>query len=649
MKVEKLFSPIKIGRKEIKNRIVMAPMGANFEAVDGSVTETLVDYFETRAKGEVGLIISPFTMVNKEQRINTLGIFSDRFIPGMSRLCEIIQSFGAKFLLQIAHPGGKVMRELTGKRPVAPSGIPSPIYPEVPGELRIEEIEELIEEFLQAARRAKEAGFDGVEVHGAHTYLIGQFISPHTNKREDEYGGGLEGRMRFPSHIVKGVKRICGEDFIVGFKFSAHEHLKGGVDGELARKIARHMEKEGVHYIHVGATSSIPGLLEVDCDFPSSPPIYSPPGVLVELAENVKKVVDIPVIATGGITDPEYAEKILKEKKADLVAIGRALIADGEWAIKAKMGMRIKYCIKCNTCHKRLWSKKRLICTVNPAAGEEQRFEMRKALSSKKVVIVGAGPAGMEAALVASQRGHSVILYEEKDTIGGKMVFASIPQFKPEMGKLLEYYEASLEKSGVEVRLGQRINTLDELCTEDPEVIILAVGADPLVPEIPGIRKEKVLTVLQLFEDKKSGIAEKIVVVGAGLIGCETSWYLASQGRSVKVVDILSRDEILQDEHPANRSMLIRSMEKEGVKIVEKREIARIEEEGAVVKGEDGREELLPADNIVLAAGFKPRTDLRNALSEVSLKAQVYFIGDCVEPRKLYEAIHEGYYVAWKI
>ncbi|MCK4926569.1 NADH:flavin oxidoreductase, partial [Candidatus Aerophobetes bacterium] len=288
MNLENLFSPIMVGRSEVKNRVVMAPMGANFEAVDGSVTEALIDYFEERARGEVGLIISPFAMVSREQRIGTLGIFSDRFIPGMSRLCGRVQSFGAKFVLQIAHPGGKAMRGLTGKRPLAPSSIESLIYPERPRELTREEIEELIEEFVEAARRAKEAGCDGIEVHGAHTYLVGQFISPHTNRREDEYGKDLEGRMKFPSSIVKGVRRICGEDFVVGFKFSAHEHLEEGVDDDLARKIARYMEREGADYIHAAATSStIPGFLE--CDFPSVPSIYSPQGVLVKLAENVKK------------------------------------------------------------------------------------------------------------------------------------------------------------------------------------------------------------------------------------------------------------------------------------------------------------------------------------------------------------------------
>jgi len=254
----------------------------------------------------------------------------------------------------------------------------------------------------------------------------------------------------------------------------------------------------------------------------------------------------------------------------------------------------------------------------------------------------------MEAALVASQRGHNVILYEKENRVGGKMVFASIPQFKSVIGKLLQYYESNLEKSGVEVRLGQKIN-LDKLSAENPEVIIVAVGADIVVPMIPGIKKENVLTVLDLFKNKKLEIGKQIVVIGAGLIGCETSWYLASQGKLVKVVDILSRDAILSDEHDSNRSMLMINMGKEGVNILGKREIIRIENEGVVAKRENGTEEFLHTDNVILATGFKPKTKLRDVFSRSSLNAQIYFVGDCVEPRKFYEAIHEGSDVAWKI
>jgi len=463
----------------------MAPMGANFEEVDGSVSEALIDYFEARARGGVGLILSPFTMVNREQRIGTLGIFSDRFIPGINRLCERVQSHGARFVLQIAHPGGKSMREFTERRPVAPSRIYSPLYPEVPGELTEAEIENLVEEFLQAARRARDAGCDGVEIHGAHTYLIGQFISPHANKRDDGWGGDFDRRMRFPSEIARGVKRICGDDFIIGFKFSAHEHLEGGIDDELAPRVARHMEKEGCHYIHVAATSStLPGFL--DCDFPSVPSLYSPQGALVALAENVKKAVDIPVIAAGGITDPGYAEKVLQEKKADLIALGRALIADPDWPVKAEKGQKMRYCIKCNTCHQRLFNKMYVKCTVNPQAGEEKRLELKRALSPKKVAVVGAGPAGMEAALAASERGHSVTLFDLKKRVGGNLVYGSLPEFKPEIGKLLEYYEDRIKKSSIDVKLGKKISNLDQLLKEKPDVIVIAVGAEPFIPDIPG-------------------------------------------------------------------------------------------------------------------------------------------------------------------
>lgn len=647
MKLEKLFSPIRIGNIEVKNRIVMAPMGANFENVDGSVTEALISYFEARAKGEVGLILSPITMINEEQRISTLGIFSDRFIPSMNRLSERVQSYGARFLLQIGHPGGQAARGVTGTRPVAPSSIKSSLYAESPRELTPEEIEGLIEEFLRAARRAEEAGFDGVEVHGAYCYLIGEFISPYANRREDEWGGDFERRMRFPSEIVRGIKRQCGEDFVVGFKFSAHEHFETGVtlDDELARKIARRMEKEGCHYLHVAAISSTtPGLLD-ECSFPAVPSLYSPQGVMVKLAENVKKAVGIPVIATGGITDPEYAERILEEKKADLVALGRTLIADADWAARAKKGDEIRYCIKCNACHKKLFAKKRLKCTVNPIVGEERNLEIKKASPIKKVVVIGAGPCGMQAALVASERGHKVTLFEEKKKFGGKMVYASIPKFKPEIGKLLSWYEKTLEKSSVQVRLGKRVSSLDDLLKENPEVIIVAVGAEPLIPDIPGKDRENVLTVLDVFENQNLEIGKNILVVGAGLIGCETSWYLASQARSVKLIDILSQDEILQDEHPTNRCTLIRSMQKQGVEILGKREIREVKEQGAVVRRERGTEEFIPADNVVLATGFEPKDSLKDIFSKKLPDTEVYFVGDCVEARKLYEAIQEGYQV----
>jgi len=649
MHLKKLFSPVEINGLTIKNRIVMAPMGLNLENIDGSVSEALIDYFESRARGGAGLIISPFTAVDEEQRAASLGVYSDRLIPGLNRLCEKVQAYGARFLLQIAHPGGKVMRSITGKIPVAPSSIKSPIYFEQPRELTVEEIEYLVEKFVQAALRARIAGFNGVEVHGAHTYLIGEFISPHTNKRQDEYGGSFEKRMLFPSKIVGEIKKSCGPGFIVGFKFSAHEELEGGVDLELAKQIAMYMEEQGVHYVHVASTSSIPGLLEVVSELPSAPSIYSPPGVLVKLAERIKSVVDIPVIATGGITDPVYAEQIIIEKKADLVALGRALLADPDWPFKANNRREIRYCIKCNTCHNRLWNKKRVKCTVNPILGEEHTYEMRKAPSQKRIIVIGAGPAGMEASIIASKRGHKVILYEKKEMVGGNLVYGSVPPFKPELKKLLNYYQNSVKRNKIEVRLGQEISSGEELLEDKPDVIIVASGAELVIPQIPGINRENVLNVIQVYDDKDIIRGNEICIIGAGLVGCETSLYLALQGKSVKLVDILSKDEIIIDEHPTNRITLLKNLAREKVVFFEKSTVAKIVDGGLVIQKEGSEEKFISAENIVIATGFKCKKELKDKLTEQFPDVDVYMIGDCAGPRKLFEAIHEGFHTAWQI
>jgi len=649
MQLKKLFSPIEINGMTIKNRIVMAPMGLNLENIDGSVSEALIDYFEARARGGTGLIISPFTAVNEEQRAASLGVYSDRLIPGLNRLCERVQAFGSRFLLQIAHPGGKVMMSITGEKPVAPSSIVSPIYFEQPRELTVEEIEYLVEEFARAAERAQVAGFDGVEVHGAHTYLIGEFISPHTNKRQDGYGGTFEKRMLFPSKIVGEIKKRCGDGFIVGFKFSAHEELEGGVDLELAKQIAVYMEKQGVHYVHVASTSSIPGLLEVVSEFPSDPSIYSPHGVLVKLAEGIKGVVSIPVIAAGGITDPVYAEQVIMEERADLVALGRALLADPAWPLKANKCGEIKYCIKCNTCHNRLWNKKRVKCTVNPALGEEHRFQMRKAPSQKRIIVIGAGPSGMEASITASQRGHKIILYEKKEILGGNLVYGSIPSFKQELRKLLNYYQNSIERSKIEVRLGKEVISGEELLEDKPDAIILALGAEQVIPQIPNIDRENVLNVIQVYDNKDVIRGKEICIIGAGLVGCETGWYLAAQGKSVKLVDTLSKDEILRDEHPANRIALLKNMEREGVVFFEKSTATKIVDAGLMVQNEYGEEKFISAENIIIATGFECRKRLKDKLIRRFPDISIYMVGDCAEPRKLFEAIHEGFYTAWQI
>jgi 2,4-dienoyl-CoA reductase-like NADH-dependent reductase (Old Yellow Enzyme family)/thioredoxin reductase len=648
MTLEIIFSPITIGGLKLKNRIVMAPMGTNLQGWDGSVNDALLAYFQARARGGAGLIISPFTDVSEEQRQFSLGVYSDRLRPGLNRLAETVQAYGAKFFLQIAHYGGRAAMEVTGKVPIAPSSISSPLYRHTPRELTVPEIKALVEQFAQAARRAKLAGCDGIELHGAHTYLVGQFISPHTNRRDDEYGGDFTRRMRFVDEIIAAIREVCGEEFPIGFKFSAYEHLEGGVDEKLALQIAAHMERLRIAYLHVASTSSLI-IDHVKEEYPSVPSIYTPPGALVGLAERVKKNVKVPVIATGGISDPEYAEQILREGWADMVALGRALLADPDWPRKAARGEKIRPCIRCNICHTRdVFQRKEIRCTVNPSLGREREYKLERVKQPRRVVVVGAGPGGLEAALVAAARGHRVTLYEAKDEIGGQMRLGSIPPFKRELARLLDYYREKIEKSAVDLRL-EVTATADLLLKEDPEVVILAVGAEPIIPHLPGATAEKVFTVIDLYEGRiplEQG--ERLLVLGAGPVGSEAAWFLALQGHTVTLVDILPEERLLAGEHPTNRAALLAGLHQAGVKLLDRRTVAQVEDDKVLLRRDDGALEPCPCDRLILAVGLRPRTALRAALEGV-LKCEVYAIGDCVTPRNLFHAIHEGAHVGREI
>ena len=353
----KLFSPIAVGPLEIANRVVLAPVDVGLHGPNGEVTERYIDFIVDRARGQTGLLITEFTTVTPEKRVITTSVWDDRFIPGLARMAEAVHDAGSPIFMQIAALGGKSYVE-----PFAPSAVDSPLYEQTPREMTVDEIKLMVERFIQGARRAKQAGFDGVEYHCAHSYLGGQFISPHTNRREDDYGGDFDGRMRFGAEVIAGIRQECGDDFPIGFKFSAHEHLHGGVndhydEGEndkLHLRVAEFMEKAGVAYLHVATTSAtlmrVKGFVE--CTHPSVPPMYIKPNTLVDLAEEVKaNGARVPVIATGGITDPADAEDIIASGRADMVALGRTLIADGHWARKARVGENIAPCIRCNFCH----------------------------------------------------------------------------------------------------------------------------------------------------------------------------------------------------------------------------------------------------------------------------------------------------------
>ena len=653
MALHHLFTPIRVGPLEVKNRVVLAPLDVGLHGPDGEVTDRYIDFLVDRARGETGLLITEFTSVWPEKRVITTSVWDDRFIPGLSRISEAVHDAGAPVFMQIAALGGKSYVE-----PFAPSAIESELYEQVPREMTVPEIGHMVECFARGAERAQRAGFDGVEYHCAHSYLGGQFISPHTNRRDDEYGGDFQRRMRFSAEVVAGIRRACGGDFPIGFKFSAHEHLHGGVNdrydvgetdgGHL--QVAKYMEDLGVAYLHVATTSStimkVKGFVE--CTHPSVPPLYIKPNTLVDLASEVKDSgVRVPVIATGGITDPDDAERIIAEGKADMVALGRTLIADGHWARKARLGENIAPCIRCNFCHTFVvMDRGGIQCTTNPVVGRENILSFEKAARPRRVVVVGAGPAGLEAGLRAREMGHDAVVCDRRDSLGGEMISASIPEFKWDIRRLLNYYEVEVERTGLEVRLGAEV-TVETLKEEGADAVVLATGGEAVVPDVPGIGGDCVVTAIDaLVRWDELDIGERVMVLGAGLVGYEMAWHAASLGREVAMVSRRSENEVGNlDEHGTNLALLIKGTREAGVRVLPERELKAVEDGAAILRDADGREQAHPVDKLIVSRGYRPRRELERAIEEAGLECEVLMAGDCVEVRNFFDAINEGAHV----
>ncbi|UCE51763.1 MAG: FAD-dependent oxidoreductase [Desulfobacterales bacterium] len=648
---ETLLSPARIGSIGINNRIAMAPMSApGIANLDGSPSEYYISFLEERARGGVGLIITGETVVDDGHRMISLGFHSRRMVSPYARLTEAIRTHGSKVFLQIAHPGGVCVRSMTGKQPVAPTSMKSPRYTETPRELSIGEIQAIIEKYVQTAYWAMEAGFDGVEMHAAHGFdLIGQFLSPSTNRRTDQYGGSFEGRIRFAEEIVRGVKNICGPDFPIGLKYNGYEAVDDGIDISLAKKIGQHMEEIGVDYLHVASmTFGLGG-----SEYPSVSPMYSKNGALIELAAEVKKgLKSIPVVGAGGINEPHLAERILKNREVDLLALGRAFFADPSWVdkVRSKRISSIRPCIRCNICHLKLFQNQLLKCTVNPFFGWQGKQEaIDKARQSKKVAVVGAGPAGVQAALVAEERGHDVTLYEQAEEVGGNLIPGSVPDFKADVRMLLQYYRQALLESSIDVKLGVEVSPTT-IRDGDFDAVILAVGGSHIVPEVPGIDSESVVTASEVLDPHgNKDIGDEIIVLGAGHIGCETAWHLSLAGKSIKMVDIIDADQIIADDHLTNRTVLLKNLEMQGVQVLGNRALRELSGGNAIFETEDGRVETVNVDTVVLAVGFKPKKDIKEALGNILPDYCTYEVGDCARPGRLLEAIHSGKLAGGKI
>ncbi|MFA6666633.1 MAG: FAD-dependent oxidoreductase [Armatimonadota bacterium] len=634
-KFPSLFSTGRIGNLNIKNRIIMAPMVRNYADDNGYITAKYLAHIESIAGGGVGAMILEASYISQEGKgfANELGLHTDEMIPGLKMLADIAHSYGAVIGPQIYHAGRQTASAISGMQPVAPSAIPDPTIGEVPHALSADEIHRIVKAYAEAARRAKEAGCDFIELHGAHGYLIAQFLSPFSNIREDEYGGSEENRMRFLVEVVQAVKEKVGSDFPVTIRLSGDEMVPGGITPDDNIEIAKRLQNMGIHALHISAGN----YASYDLGYMIQP-MAIPDAPLVHLAEKVKAAVSIPVIAVGKIRDPQEAEGIISSGKADFVALGRPLLADPDWPNKAKDGRieDINKCIACNQgCVTRLFDQQDVWCTVNPITSREIEFAKPMPPTKLKVLVAGGGPAGMEAARIAAGRGHKVILCEKEDHLGGQLDAAAAAPYRPGWAELKSYLLHKMDKLGIDIRLNTEA-TADLARDEGVDVAIVAIGSSSFHPRIPGIDRANILTAREILEGHANATG-RVIVAGGGCAGAQTAEYLAAKGHDVTIVEMLGA--IAVDSPRAERELLLGRLQKMGVKVLTETKILSFEQGKIGVQNPQGLEDLA-ADTVVLCMGSIPNNSLAEKLQMVV--PTVVTVGDALDPRRVTEAMAEG-------
>ena len=634
---EKLFSPIMVGNLRFKNRVVFPPISTNLASMQGEITPEFVYHYGRRAKGGASMIIIENLCIqypDARHGATQPRIDDDSFIPGLSKIAYEVHKYGAYLFAELTHPGAMSNIKLAkGKPPVAPSALD--IRPDhvIPKELTEEEIYELADIFAQAALRAKRSYMDGVEIEAAHGLLVNQFLSPFSNKRKDKFGGSVENRVRFSKLIIDRIHELCGNDFVVTARLGVKDFVENGLTSKEAVEIAKAYEEMGYKALH-GDVGFGPNEKRLE-------PMQYPEAWRTEYAEVLKKGgVNIPIVAVGMIRCPETAEKILESDRADLIGLGRTLLADPDWPIKAESGREkeIRKCIGCSECilarHHEGSSTR---CGFNPTVGKRESEEILiPALEKKKILVVGAGPGGLEAAITLKRRGHKVTIWEKKSQIGGNVRLGSVPPGKEKLTWMIDYYDYMIRKLNIEIQFNKEAN-VNNILDFNPNAVVVATGSKPIIPPIKGINNPKVLDYVAILEGKYKNIKDQRVVVGGGgLVGCETAQLLAQQNQ-VSLIEMLP--ELAIGTEPISRGYLMRELNSCGIKAYLNYLVKEIDDDYIIISSKEGIKRL-PYDTFVVAFGGKPDRSLYEKLQG---KVERYFVGDAFKVTKIIDAVQTGY------
>lgn len=625
-----LFEPCEVAGLKLANRLVMPPMGTGLPDHDGHVTEETIAYYRRRAQGGVGLISLEASLVSPDAYGvgPEIRLHNESSIPGLTKLATAVKDEGVPVGIQLWHPGRQTLLGTA----IAPSAIPlSPRTP-IPHALTIPEIHELIEYYALSAAHCQAAGMDFVEVHGAHCYLPCEFLSPTSNSREDEYGGSLENRARFMLEIVAAIRATCGEDYPIFFRISGEEGAPGGFTVADTAQVSRWLQDAGVSCISVSGGNWHALHLTI-------PPMSIERGVLLASAAAIRAAVDIPVIAAGRLDDAALAERALADGSADLIAIGRALIADADWPNKVKAGRAdtIRPCIACNACVDLVAQAQEARCAVNPEVGRDGTWLVETAAAPRKVMVVGSGPSGMEAARIARLRGHDVSIWERDGVLGGKLDVASRAPSKTAVLDFAAYQSRTLGELGVSIHTDVEV-TAESIAGEAPDAIIIATGAAPLIPPIPGLDGPGIVDAQSILLGKlEVAPGQRVAVIGGSATGCETAEFLMETAKEVSIIEMLPR--VGRGVELITRQRLIAELKGHGVALRMGCRVTSVEPGLVHYEDADGATHSLEVDLVALAIGWRPRGNL---LAEALGGRDVTVIGDALTPADFVAAINVG-------